>query len=207
MIIIWYILEWDRCSVTLKLKYLPFLCSEVIIPPAQWSCCGVYWFHSIRLSFCSSVRPSIHPSVHPSVRPASRVHSVAPTVLVGYISYRYILSSNFRRYASILVGLVLNWNSNPVSLYVFISSFIAPNIAIQIHRIPPEDTFQVTGFTYHTLVIIQLTVSGFCLLHVMTDCGPVNCVIWDGNMFLKLCVTLHGLVIMLIWLNKTVVIP
>ena len=153
MIIIWYILEWDRCSVTLKLKYLPFLCSEVIIPPAQRSCWGVYWFHSIRLSFCPSVRPSIRPSVHPSVRPASRVHSVAPTVLVGYISYRYILSSNFRRYASILVGLVLNWNSNPVSLYVFISSFIAPNIAIQIHRIsPPRTLFRSLG-----LLIIPLS--------------------------------------------------
>ena len=30
-----------------------------------------------------------------SVRPASRVRSVAPTVLVGSISYLYILSSNF----------------------------------------------------------------------------------------------------------------
>ena len=38
---------------------------------------GVYWF--------------------PSIRPASRVCSVAPTVLVGSISYIYILSSNFRR--------------------------------------------------------------------------------------------------------------
>ena len=33
----------------------------------------------------------------PSVRPASHVRSVAPTVLVGSISYLYILSSNFRR--------------------------------------------------------------------------------------------------------------
>ena len=33
----------------------------------------------------------------PSVRPSSRVRSVAPTVLVGSISYLYILSSNFRR--------------------------------------------------------------------------------------------------------------
>ena len=36
-------------------------------------------------------------SLRPSVRPASRVRSVAPTVLVGSISYLYILSSNFRR--------------------------------------------------------------------------------------------------------------
>ena len=44
-------------------------------PPAQRSCWWVYWFHSV----C------------PSVRPASHVHSVAPTVLVGSISYLYIL--------------------------------------------------------------------------------------------------------------------
>ena len=37
------------------------------------------------------------PSVCPSVRPASRVRSVAPNVVVGSISYLYILSSNFRR--------------------------------------------------------------------------------------------------------------
>ena len=43
------------------------------------SCKGVYWFLS----------------VHPS--PASCVRSVAPTVLVGSISYLYILSSDFRR--------------------------------------------------------------------------------------------------------------
>ena len=42
---------------------------------------GVYCFHSVR----------------PSIRPASRVRSVVPTVLVGSISYSYILSSNFRR--------------------------------------------------------------------------------------------------------------
>ena len=37
------------------------------------------------------------PSVCPSVRPASRVRSVVPKVVVGSISYLYILSSNFRR--------------------------------------------------------------------------------------------------------------
>ena len=39
---------------------------------------------------------SLRPSVCPSVCPASRVRSVTPTVLVGSISYLYILSSNFR---------------------------------------------------------------------------------------------------------------
>ena len=42
---------------------------------------------------------SLRPSVRLSIRPASRVRSVAPTVLVGSISYIYIYisSSNFRR--------------------------------------------------------------------------------------------------------------
>ena len=40
------------------------------------------------------------PSVRLSVRPASCVRSVAPTVLIGSISYLYILSSNFRRYVA-----------------------------------------------------------------------------------------------------------
>ena len=56
-----------------------------IIPSAQRSCRGVYWFHSVR------------PSVCPPVCPASCVSSVAATVLVGSISYLHILSSNFRR--------------------------------------------------------------------------------------------------------------
>ena len=46
--------------------------------------------------FTPSVRPSVCPSVSPSVRPAPRVRSVVPTVLVGSISYLYMLSSNFR---------------------------------------------------------------------------------------------------------------
>ena len=40
---------------------------------------------------------SLRPPVCTYVRPTSRVRSVAPTVLVGSISYLYILSSNFRR--------------------------------------------------------------------------------------------------------------
>ena len=59
----------------------------------QRSCWRLYWFHYIR----PSIRPSVRPTVHLSVCPASRVHSVAPTVLVGSFSYLYILSSNFRR--------------------------------------------------------------------------------------------------------------
>ena len=56
----------------------------VIMPHTQQSSWGVYWFHSIHLS----------------VRPASSVSSVASTVLVGSISYSYILSSIFRRCAA-----------------------------------------------------------------------------------------------------------
>ena len=37
------------------------------------------------------------PSVRPSIRPASRVRSVAPTVLIGSISYLHILPHNFKR--------------------------------------------------------------------------------------------------------------
>ena len=48
---------------------------------AQWSCWRVYWFHSV----C------------PSICPASHVCSVGSTVLVGFIWYLHILSSNFRR--------------------------------------------------------------------------------------------------------------
>ena len=57
--------------------------------PSEQSCWGVCWFHSVRPSVCMSVCPS--------VRPASPVRSVAPTVLVGFISYLYILSRNFKR--------------------------------------------------------------------------------------------------------------
>ena len=60
-----------------------FLEKKFLYPPAQRSCWRGYWFHS--------VRPSVH---------LSRVCSVAPTVLVGSISYLYILSSNFRRYVT-----------------------------------------------------------------------------------------------------------
>ena len=56
-----------------------------ILPPAQRVCWGYIGF-----------TPSVCPSFRPSVRPAYRVRSVAPTVLVGPISYLYILSSNFR---------------------------------------------------------------------------------------------------------------
>ena len=41
--------------------------------------------------------PSVRPSICPSVSPTFRVCSVAPTVLVGSISYLYILLSHFRR--------------------------------------------------------------------------------------------------------------
>ena len=72
-------------------RYLFSLLSSGWFVIIQRNCWGVYWFHSVRPSVRLSVpRPS-------RVRPASHVHSVAPTVLVGSISYLHILSSNSRR--------------------------------------------------------------------------------------------------------------
>ena len=42
-------------------------CRNIIIPSAQKSCWGVYWFYSVRLSICQYVRPSVHPSFQHSV--------------------------------------------------------------------------------------------------------------------------------------------
>ena len=71
-----------------------FKCGLIIlefffIPTAQWSCWGYIGFT---------------PSVRLSVRPASRVHSVAPTVLVGSISYLYTVSRNLRRCVVCKIG-------------------------------------------------------------------------------------------------------
>ena len=79
---------WLECS---PFGVTGMLCEVFLIippppPPRTTKLLGVYWFHSI----CPSVRPS-------RVRPAFHVSSVAPTVLVGSISYLYILSNNFRR--------------------------------------------------------------------------------------------------------------
>ena len=88
--------DLDRCSMVIYFKNsFCGIHADMIYnhTPAQRSCWGggggggggggrwVYWF----------------PSVRPSVRPAFRVRSVAPTVLIGSISYLYILSSNCRR--------------------------------------------------------------------------------------------------------------
>ena len=62
-------------------KYSVFLIyiAQIIIPPEQRSCWGVYWFHSVRLSVRLSVRPS--------VCPGCRVRSVTSTVLDGFFPY------------------------------------------------------------------------------------------------------------------------
>ena len=60
--------------------------------------------------------PSVCLSIRPSVRPASRVCSVAPTVLVGSISYLSILSSNFRRCVTCKV-------SCKISKFEFLANF------------------------------------------------------------------------------------
>ena len=67
----WYIIEYLATDELFSL----------IIRPRTTKLLGVYWFRSVRPSVCST----------------SCVRSVAPTVLVGSISYSYILSSNFRR--------------------------------------------------------------------------------------------------------------
>ena len=56
-------------------------------------------------------------SLHPSVRPACRVHSVAPTVLIGSILYLYIFSSNFRRCVACKV-------SGKISKFEFLAIFL-----------------------------------------------------------------------------------
>ena len=56
--------------------------------------CGASSFTWYLYQMCNTdVRPSVSPSVHT----ASGLRSVAPTVLVGSISYLPILSNNFRR--------------------------------------------------------------------------------------------------------------
>ena len=91
-------LKWNF-SLTYPEKFL------FIIPPAQRSCWGVYWFHSV----C------------PSIRPASCVRSVAPTVLVGSISYLYILSSNFRRCVACKVCCKIWKNLNFGNFFKFVT--------------------------------------------------------------------------------------
>ena len=67
--------------------------------------------------FCPNL---LCPSIRPSVWPASRVCSVAPKVLVGSISYLYILSSNFRR----CVAYKVSWK---MSKFEFLAIFLICN--------------------------------------------------------------------------------
>ena len=46
-------------AAALHLHRLHVLQKKIIIPLAQRSCWGVYWFHSVRPSVCPSVRPSV----------------------------------------------------------------------------------------------------------------------------------------------------
>ena len=69
----------------MKTSTIMWIAYKNLYTPAQRSCWG--GGRGILVSLC--------PSVHPSV---SSVRSVVPTVLVGSISYVYILSSNFRRF-------------------------------------------------------------------------------------------------------------
>ena len=53
---------WQRHQSWLTESFAWF---NIVIPPAQRSCWGVYWFHSVRPSVCPSVRPSVRPSRMP----------------------------------------------------------------------------------------------------------------------------------------------
>ena len=99
----WFIFEDPNVRVARLSKNMSFY------PPTQRSCWVVYWFHPVSPSVRLSVRLSVHLSFLPSVRSASRVCFVAPTVLVGSISYSYILSSNFRRCVACNVSSKI-WN-------------------------------------------------------------------------------------------------
>ena len=100
----------NRCHFADTILKFIFLCENCILnqislkfPTVQLTISHHYTCRTTKLlgggggGILVSLRPSIRPSVLPSVRPTSCVRSVAPTVLVGSISYLHILSSNFRR--------------------------------------------------------------------------------------------------------------
>ena len=72
-------------NLSLLIEFQPCKCSSTtwrilhFYTPLTTKLLGVYWFHCIR------------PSLRLSIRSTSRVRSVAPTVLVGSISYLYII--------------------------------------------------------------------------------------------------------------------
>ena len=74
-----------------------------------------------------SIRPSVRPSVHPSVRPASCVRSVASRVLVGSISYLYILSSNTRSCVNANILFIENDRVESNDYCVRVDSRFAPS--------------------------------------------------------------------------------
>ena len=75
--------NWTFCWMTTLTKQRhddTDVYSPLIIPPAQQSCWGVYWFHSVR----------------PSVHPACRVHSVTSTVLDRFFPYQAQMTTSMR---------------------------------------------------------------------------------------------------------------
>ena len=91
------VLVWDiemalsTISASVCFSYY-FLCSSEEYPPFP-GCCFLYPRHNEVVGGYIGFTPS----VCLYIRPASSVRSVAPTVLIGSISYLYILSSNFWR--------------------------------------------------------------------------------------------------------------
>ena len=53
--------------------------SFIVIPPKQRSCWGVYWFHSVRLSVCPSVRLSHLPCPLCNIYSSGRILSILAT--------------------------------------------------------------------------------------------------------------------------------
>ena len=85
----WWIHSTNPGLTTKQVSVMPYL-----YPPHKVVVGGYIGFYTHR-----TLRPSVCPSILclSRIRPASRVRSVASTVLVGSISYSYILSSNFSR--------------------------------------------------------------------------------------------------------------
>ena len=95
-------------------------------------------FGGIMVSLCPSVCPSICRPSH--IRPASYVCSVPLTVLVGSISYLYILPSNFRRSVTFKV-------SCKISKFTFLA--ICLNFLLWLHLVLTWDLMWITSMGNH----------------------------------------------------------
>ena len=135
-----------------------------IIPPAQRSCWGVYWFHSVRPSVCQFVCPLLYPPqrswgggggytgftlfVRPSVR-LSVCLSVRPSVRpwVGVRMITLILFSGFKKFFYIYhLGQDLAWDWISAS-YLIKYAHTGRSCDLLIFGIP-EVNFLVRAFQF-----------------------------------------------------------